>query len=75
MRRVPIRVRLTLAFAGVMAVVLGATGLFLYLRFATALDETIDEGLQTRLADVRALVRQSERSRVELRSRRARRAR
>ncbi len=65
MRRVPIRVRLTLAFAGVMAVVLGATGLFLFLRFTTAIDETIDEGLQTRLADVRALVRQSEKSRVE----------
>ena len=65
MRRVPIRVKLTLAFAGVMAVVLGATGLFLYLRFEVVIDETIDEGLQTRLADVRALVRQSERSRVE----------
>ena len=59
MSRLPIRVKLTLAFAGVMAVVLAATGLFLYLRFAAALDDTIDENLQTRLADMRALVRQA----------------
>jgi two-component system, OmpR family, sensor kinase len=53
----PIRLKLTLAFAAVMAVVLGATGLFLYLRFSATLSDTIDEGLDTRLADVRALVR------------------
>ena len=60
MTRVPIRLRLTLAFAVVMAVVLGATGLVLYLRFSATLGDTIDEGLGTRLADARALVRQSD---------------
>jgi hypothetical protein len=34
----PIRVKLTIAFVALMAVVLAATGLFLYLRFDTALD-------------------------------------
>jgi len=38
----PIRVRLTLAFALAMAVVLGATGLFLYLRLGSALDRTLN---------------------------------
>ena len=61
MTRVPIRLKLTLAFAVVMAVVLGATGLFLYLRFSATLSDTIDEGLSTRLAEARALVRQSDR--------------
>ncbi len=60
MTRVPIRLKLTLAFAAVMAVVLGATGLFLYLRFSATLSDTIDEGLKTRIADVRALVRQND---------------
>ena len=64
MSRVPIRVRLTLAFAGVMAVVLATTGLFLHVRFAAALDDSVDEGLATRLADVRALVRDSDPSAV-----------
>jgi two-component system OmpR family sensor kinase len=49
MSRLPIRVRVTLAFAAVMAVVLGAVGLFLYLRLATELDVTIDQGLRARV--------------------------
>ncbi len=61
MTRVPIRLKLTLAFAVVMAVVLGVTGLVLYLRFSATLSDTIDEGLGTRLAESRALVRQSDR--------------
>jgi heavy metal sensor kinase len=56
MSRLPIRVRLTLAFALAMAVVLAATGVFLYLRLASSLDETIDEGLQARAAELAPLV-------------------
>jgi two-component system, OmpR family, sensor kinase len=59
-RRPPIRVRLTLAFAGVMAVVLAATGLFLYLHLRSDLDRTIDRGLRSRAADVSALVQQAD---------------
>jgi two-component system, OmpR family, sensor kinase len=53
--RLPIRLRLTLAFAAAMAVVLAATGAFLYIRLGSSLDEAIDEGLQARLADVSTL--------------------
>jgi two-component system, OmpR family, sensor kinase len=57
---IPIRFRLTLAFAVAMAVVLAATGLFLYLRVGAALDRTIDQGLRQRASDVGALVRQGD---------------
>jgi signal transduction histidine kinase len=60
MSRLPIRLRVTLAFAAVMAVVLAATGLFLYLRMASELDATIDRGLRSRVADLTALVRESD---------------
>jgi two-component system OmpR family sensor kinase len=56
----PIRIRLTLAFAVAMAIVLAATGLFLYFRLESALDRTIDQGLQARAADVAALVEQAD---------------
>jgi two-component system, OmpR family, sensor kinase len=55
--RVPIRLRLTLVFAVVMATVLSAVGLFLYLRLGSALDGTIDQSLRSRADDVVALVR------------------
>jgi two-component system OmpR family sensor kinase len=57
--RLPIRLRLTLVFAVAMAVVLLATGLFLYLRVEAALDQTIDQSLRGRADDVTALVRAS----------------
>jgi signal transduction histidine kinase len=60
MSRLPIRIRLTLAFALVMAVVLAATGLFLYVRLGSALDRALEQGLRTRAADVAALVQQSD---------------
>jgi two-component system OmpR family sensor kinase len=60
MSRLPIRIRLTLAFTVVMAVVLAATGLFLYLRLGSALDSALDQGLRARAADVTALARQSD---------------
>ena len=43
-----------------MAVVLAATGLFLYVRLDSALDRTIDQGLRARAADVAALVEQAD---------------
>ncbi|MEA2350832.1 MAG: hypothetical protein QOG86_1773 [Thermoleophilaceae bacterium] len=60
MRRLRIRAKLTIAFVAVMAVVLGATGLFVYLRFDTALDNTLNQGLRTRASDVSALIQQSD---------------
>jgi heavy metal sensor kinase len=60
MRRIPIRIRITLAFAGVMAILLVALGLFIYLRFESQLDETIDQGLRSRAGEVAALVEQSD---------------
>ena len=56
--RTPIRIRLTLAFAVVMAVVLGATGLFVYIRLESALDQTLNTGLRSRADDVAALIGQ-----------------
>ena len=58
-RRIPIRIRVTLAFAAVMALVLGAVGLFLYFRLEAQLDHSIDQGLRSRAEDVSALVRAS----------------
>jgi two-component system OmpR family sensor kinase len=60
LRRPPIRLRLALAFAGVMAIVLAATGLFLYLHLRSDLDQTLDRGLRSRAADVGALVQQAD---------------
>jgi signal transduction histidine kinase len=60
LRRPPIRLRLALAFAGVMAVVLAATGLFLYLHLRSDLDRSLDRGLRSRAGDVGALVAQAD---------------
>ena len=54
----PIRVRLTVAFAAAMALVLAASGLFLYVRVGAALDRTIHLGLAGRADDIAALVRE-----------------
>jgi signal transduction histidine kinase len=53
-------VRLALTFAAVMAIVLAATGLFLYLHMRSDLDHTLDRGLRSRAADVGALVQQAD---------------
>jgi heavy metal sensor kinase len=58
--RLPIRLRLTAAFAAVMTVVLAATGMFLYVRMGHELDRTIDQGLRSRAGDVSALVKQAD---------------
>src|SRR4051812_12086223 len=65
LRRLPIRLRLTLAFALVMAVVLGATGAFVYLRMQSELNSSINQGLRTRASDLVALVRQSDEALAE----------
>jgi signal transduction histidine kinase len=56
----PIRLRVTLAFVAVMSVVLGAVGLFVYLRFRAELDATINASLRSRATDVAALVREAD---------------
>jgi two-component system, OmpR family, sensor kinase len=56
-RRLPVRVKLTLAFTVAIAAVLTATALFLYLRLRTELDGRIDQSLHTRLELVSSLMR------------------
>ena len=56
MSRIPIRLRVTLAFTAAMALVLIATGLFLYFRLEARLDESIDNGLRSRAGEASALV-------------------
>ncbi|MFL5780712.1 MAG: sensor histidine kinase [Thermoleophilaceae bacterium] len=61
MSRLPLRLRLTLAFTAVMAVVLGVTGLVVYDRFRADLNEGVDRSLETRSQDLAALVLRSDR--------------
>jgi heavy metal sensor kinase len=58
MSRLPIRLRLTLAFAAAMALVLGAVGAFLYVRLGVALEEQLDETLQVRADALTPLVQE-----------------
>jgi signal transduction histidine kinase len=55
--RLPIRVRLTAAFAVAMLLVLAAAGLFVYLRLAHDLDEAIDRTLEVRAEAIAGLER------------------
>jgi two-component system OmpR family sensor kinase len=57
MKQLPIRMRLTLAFALAMALVLAATGAVLYLRLGSSLDEAVDAGLEDRAAELVPRVR------------------
>ena len=54
MSRLPIRLRLTLAFTLALATVLAVTGAFLYFRLGASLDETINDGLENRAAGLTA---------------------
>lgn len=56
MTGLPIRLRVTLAFTAAIALVLAGFGLFLYLRSAEQLDESVDDTLELRSADLAALV-------------------
>lgn len=58
--RIPIRLRVTLAFSAAMAVLLVAIGLFLYVRLGEQLEESLDNGLKTRAGEVSALVREAD---------------
>jgi len=60
MNRLPIRIRLTLAFAAAVGVVLAGGGFLLYHHLADSLDGTLDQGLRARSADVAALVKQAD---------------
>jgi signal transduction histidine kinase len=57
MSRLPVRLRLTLAFGAAMALVLAATGAFVYFRLESSLNETVDESLSARLSDAVNLAR------------------
>jgi heavy metal sensor kinase len=56
--RVPIRLRVTIAFALAMAAVLAGSGLFLYVRLSSHLALALDRELQQRAQDLAALVSQ-----------------
>jgi signal transduction histidine kinase len=58
LRRLPIRAKLTLAYTGAIAVLLGGIGLFLYLNFKSGLDTSLNTTLNTRADDIAAVVRQ-----------------
>jgi heavy metal sensor kinase len=51
---------MTLVFAGAMALLLGALGLFVYGRVEGSLDRSLNQGLRSRADDVRALVTQAD---------------
>jgi two-component system, OmpR family, sensor kinase len=56
----PLRIRVTLAFAVAMALVLAAFGSFLYLQTKAQLDESVDDTLEQRAADVSTSVEASQ---------------
>jgi len=64
--RVPIRARLTLAFVAMMATVLAAAGVFLYVQFRDTLDAQIDTALQSQAADVGVLVAEGHYNAIEV---------
>ena len=63
MTRIPIRLRVTLAFTIVMAVLLTALGFFVYARFDSQLSEQIDQSLRSHGDDIAALVERKDLSR------------
>jgi signal transduction histidine kinase len=58
--RLGLRLKITLVFASAMALLFGALGLFVYLRFQADLDRSLNVGLRVRAEDVRALVIQAD---------------
>ena len=52
MSRLPIRIKVTLAFTAAMALVLAATGFVVYTRFESSLKTTFDDGLRSRADEV-----------------------
>jgi two-component system OmpR family sensor kinase len=60
MSRLPIRVRLMLAFSVATAALLAAGGFLLFNHLAVSLDRALDQSLRARAADVAALIRQAD---------------
>jgi signal transduction histidine kinase len=60
--RLSIRLRLTLVFAAVIAVVLAGTGFFVFLQFRNDVDTAVDSGLRSRADELSAVVRREETS-------------
>jgi two-component system, OmpR family, sensor kinase len=58
--RIPIRIRITLAFAVVMALLLAGLGLVIYDRVDSQLNEAINQGLHGRLNEGITIIRQSD---------------
>jgi signal transduction histidine kinase len=58
--RPSLRLKLTLAFAVAMGLLLTGLGFFTYARFRTGLDQSLNQGLRSRANDVRALVNQAD---------------
>jgi two-component system OmpR family sensor kinase len=58
--RLPIRLKVTLTFAAMIAVVLSGLGLFIFATLRSDLDRTINDGLAARSSDVTALVAQAD---------------
>ena len=54
--RLPLRVRLTLSFAGVMVVLFGVIALLLYFTFEAGLDASINNSLNSRSYDLTLIV-------------------
>ncbi|MCW3021160.1 MAG: hypothetical protein JWR30_482 [Conexibacter sp.] len=54
----PVRVRVTLAFAAAMSVLLVAAGLLLYVELGRTLNATVDRGLRSRAGDIATLAQQ-----------------
>lgn len=56
--RLPIRAKLTLAYSGVIALMLSGIGLFLFVHFESGLDDGLDRALRARADDITALLRE-----------------
>src|SRR5437764_5697956 len=59
MRRLPIKLRIALVLVAALTVLLAGLGLFIYLRFESRLDETINQDLRTRAAAISRAMRQA----------------
>jgi heavy metal sensor kinase len=59
MSRIPIRIRLTLAFALAIGVVLAVLGVVVYERFEDSLNDNTDQSLRSRATDIAAVIEQS----------------
>jgi len=59
LRRLPIRAKLTLAYTGVVALMLSAIGLFLFFNFRSGLDASLNTTLRSRADEVAAVIRQA----------------